>query len=236
MPQWMTLFEYLLTLLDPVEAEEFRRLARKRFAFGSIFAGAPGIKFADAERRLKPVVLKQLRRGSLIAEGYLLGAPLQEPPSRIHTERWDAAWKLDFERSSAAASGEKIIRIRVCRAKDLAAEQATQAPPATAQPRMVIRRGAQLVVIDGAVKRIPMQPFKMLLMLADAAIGEDQFVPAARIEKELGRQPWNLAYDLKKALAGKQAKHKHFKALVENRKSPSAYRLALAPGQLQTLP
>src|SRR5262245_45269760 len=90
--RWMTLLEYLFTLLDGAEAEEHRRLDSEGFTLEAQYRLA---QFQDAFRRHRPTVLAQLRSGDLIARGYAERAPLNEPPSIVSKEWWHGSWMLD---------------------------------------------------------------------------------------------------------------------------------------------
>ncbi len=108
MPKWMTLLEYVFTLLDPAEAERYRRLESEGLKLEQ--QNGPDQFRGEALKRLAPIVLAQLRSGALRARGYAALAPLHEPPSPISKGWWDGPWTLNFFESTAIENGNREIR------------------------------------------------------------------------------------------------------------------------------
>ncbi len=248
MAGWMTLLEYVFTLLDPAEAAEFRRLDSEGLKLQMQYGPD---QFQEALKRHRPTVLAQLRSGALIARGHAALAPLHEQPSIISKEWWEGPWTLDFLKSSAAENGQKVIRtlfkpsaaekghkisrIQVCRAEDdqSAAGSMSDPMPPRLPARLVVQRKAGRVTLDGIGKDVSGQPILLLVMLAQAVLDGRGSVPTREITKEFkGRDADDLVRELRDAFVGGNPEHEHYRKLIKNRRSPSRYELLLTVDQI----
>jgi hypothetical protein len=105
------------------------------------------------------------------------------------------------------------------------------------EPRLVILRSRMIAVLDGRELSLPQQPFDLLVLLAEAALGRGRHVKQQEIERVFrGRSPADLVRDLRKALGtnGKtQNERRSEHPIVVMRRSPTRYALALAPGEIE---
>lgn len=117
-------------------------------------------------------------------------------------------------------------------------------PPRKTAPRLVIRRADKFVALDGVEKRLPDQPFRLLVLLAEHALQTTAALDNREIEKQLWGSNIHLiasqvrepVRDLRNALAAGSARPEEIRALIQNRRSPNGYRLALAPEDIQLIP
>ncbi|MCG8270190.1 hypothetical protein MIC97_01510 [Aquamicrobium sp. NLF2-7] len=102
---------------------------------------------------------------------------------------------------------------------------------ATFEPRLVIFRQSQRVILDGIEMHIPQQPFKLLVILAEAVGTRKGHLTPQEIEAEnSGRSAGDLIRDLRNAL------HDDQKTLIRTRQSPTRYFLGLAAGEFDLRP
>lgn len=96
------------------------------------------------------------------------------------------------------------------------------------EPLLVIFRQSQRVILDGIEMHIPQQPFKLIVMLAEAVGGRSGYLTPHQIEAEnSGRGAADLVRELRRFLSeGRQGRGA---ALIKTRRSPTGYFLALAP-------
>lgn len=76
-------------------------------------------------------------------------------------------------------------------AAPFAIDTARLAPPSDVEPDLVVRLGAQLATLFGRQMALPDRPFRLLALLAEAAVDEGRVVRRRQIEKRL----WNTVVD-----------------------------------------
>lgn len=118
------------------------------------------------------------------------------------------------------------------------------APETGVAPRLVICRAAKNVTLDGVTKVLADQGFKLLVLLAEQALKSQAVVENRRIEGHLwGANVHRITSEvrepvraLRDALAADSADPKAIRSLIENRRNPNGYRLALAPEEIDLRP
>ena len=108
-------------------------------------------------------------------------------------------------------------------------------------PRLVIRRTAKTVSLDGMPKTLSDQEFQLLVLLAEHALKSPAIVENRAIEAQIwganihriSSQVREPVRALRDALALGSADAKAIRALIENRRNPNGYRLALAPEEIE---
>jgi hypothetical protein len=99
------------------------------------------------------------------------------------------------------------------------------------EPHLVILRRCQRVILGGVDVQVPQQPFNLLVKLAEAIGGPVGHLTPHQIEAEnSGRVASDLVRELRGHLQHPQNK------LIETRRSPTRYRLALAPEEFDLRP
>jgi hypothetical protein len=117
-------------------------------------------------------------------------------------------------------------------------------PPSTFAPRLVIGRSAKSVSLDGVPKTLSDQTFTLLLLLAEHAMKSPTVLDNRRIEDCLwGSNVHRITSEvrepvraLRDALTAGSADPKAVRSLIENRRNPNGYRLALAPVEIRLGP
>jgi hypothetical protein len=119
-------------------------------------------------------------------------------------------------------------------------------PTTSDKARLVIGRSSRTAALDRRPRQLGDQPFRVLLKLADVAklhdgfvemldieraIYRDQILPAARETRDIIRL---LRDQLAMGLDGAEAKA--VRGLIENKRQPSRYRLALTPEEIDLRP
>jgi hypothetical protein len=106
---------------------------------------------------------------------------------------------------------------------------------ATFEPHLVIFRLSQRVILNGIEMHIPQQPFKLLVMLAEAVGGRSGYLTPHQIEAEnSGRGAADLVRELRRLLSeGRQGRGAD---LIKTRRSPTGYFLALVPEEFDLQP
>jgi hypothetical protein len=118
------------------------------------------------------------------------------------------------------------------------------APETGVTPRLVICRAAKNVTLDGITKMMADQSFKLLVLLVEQALKSQAVVENRRIEGHLwGANVHRITSEvrepvraLRDALAADSADPKMIRSLIENRRNPNGYRLALAPEEIDLRP
>jgi len=108
------------------------------------------------------------------------------------------------------------------------------------EPRLVIVESARQVTLDGVEKVLSEQPFRLLCLLAAQARTNAATVEIRDIEAHIWgaalhritREARDVVRELRDALAKGSADPKTIRDLVESRRNPNGYRLALAPGDI----
>lgn len=107
--------------------------------------------------------------------------------------------------------------------------------------RLVIRRSAKEAELDRRALSLADQPFRLLLILAQAAQNETRFIDHRIIEKKLweglqlpkSRELRDIVRELRDGLAGSAQEPVAARALVQNKRSPvSSWGLLLEPGEI----
>jgi DNA-binding response OmpR family regulator len=153
------------------------------------------------------------------------------------------------ERMRFAEAGIVLAIAVDCLAHDdgaaaFAIDQAKLEPPPAFAPRLVICRSAKSVTLDGTPKTLADQSFKLLVLLAEQALRSPAVLENRRIEEQLwgsavhrisseSREPVRALRD---ALAAGRADIKAVRSLIENRRNPNGYRLALTSEDIQLSP
>jgi hypothetical protein len=117
-------------------------------------------------------------------------------------------------------------------------------PPSTVAPRLIIGRSANSVLLDGVPKTLSDQTFTLLLLLAEHAMKSPAILENRRIEDCLwGSNVHRITSEvrepvraLRDALTTGSADPKAVRSLIENRRNPNGYRLALAPVEIRLGP
>jgi hypothetical protein len=103
------------------------------------------------------------------------------------------------------------------------------------EPRLVIFRLSQRVILDGIEMHIPQQPFKLLVMLAEAVGTRKGHLTPHQIEAEnSGRGAADLVRELRRFLS--EGRRGRGADLIKTRRSPTGYFLALAAGEFDLRP
>ncbi|MCB8836168.1 hypothetical protein [Aurantimonas sp. VKM B-3413] len=110
-------------------------------------------------------------------------------------------------------------------------------------PRLVIRRTARTVSLDGMPKTLSDQEFQLLVFLSEHALKSPAIVENRVIEAHIwGANIHKIASQvrepvraLRDALALGSRDATAARALIENRRSPNGYRLALPPEEIQLI-
>lgn len=151
------------------------------------------------------------------------------------------------EQIQLAATGMHVVCTDECFPDSLpsfALDLARLEPHTRSAPRLAISRSAKSVTLDGNPKSLPEQSFKLLVLLAEQAVKSPAIVENRRIEDHLwGANVHKITSEvrepvraLRDALATGSADPKSVRALIENRRNPNGYRLALAPDAIQLTP
>jgi DNA-binding winged helix-turn-helix (wHTH) protein len=107
-------------------------------------------------------------------------------------------------------------------------------------PRLVIRRTAKTVSLDGMPKTLSDQEFQLLVLLAEHALKSPAIVENRAIEAHIwgasihriSSQVREPVRALRNALARGSADATSVRALIENRRNPNGYRLAIEPDEI----
>jgi hypothetical protein len=120
-------------------------------------------------------------------------------------------------------------------AAGFAIDLSTLESAATFEPHLVIFRLSQRVILDGIEMHIPRQPFKLLVMLAEAVGGRSGYLTPHQIEAEnSGRGAADLVRELRRLLS--EERQGRGADLIKTRRSPTGYFLALAAGESDLRP
>jgi DNA-binding winged helix-turn-helix (wHTH) protein len=107
-------------------------------------------------------------------------------------------------------------------------------------PRLVIQRAAKTVSLDGTPKTLSDQEFQLLVLLAEHALKSPAIVENRAIEAHIwgasihriSSQVREPVRALRNALARGSADATSVRALIENRRNPNGYRLAIEPNEI----
>jgi DNA-binding response OmpR family regulator len=153
-----------------------------------------------------------------------------------------------WERATFMEAGIQVVAIDECVGGStrgaFAIDAAKLEAPQVSVPRLVIGRAARTVSLDGHVKTLPDQAFQLLLLLAEHALKFSGILENRVIEGHLWgsnihkitsqvREPVRALRD---ALAIDSSDSEAVRALIENRRNPNGYRLALAPQEIEIEP
>jgi len=119
----------------------------------------------------------------------------------------------------------------------LALDLSCLAPDAGIEPRLIIVQSIRRVTLDGVERALPEQPYRLLCRLAAQARNNGATVEIRDIEAhiwgaaiyEIAREARDVVRELRDSLAKGSADPKPIRALIESRRNPNGYRLALAP-------
>ena len=128
-------------------------------------------------------------------------------------------------------------------APGLAIDQSRLEARPSLAPRLVIRRTAKTVSLDGRPKILSDQEFQLLVFLAEQALKSPAIVENREIEAHIwganihriSSQVREPVRALRDALTRGSADIKSVRALIENRRNPNGYRLALPPEAIQLI-
>lgn len=134
------------------------------------------------------------------------------------------------DRMRFVEAGALVVPTEDClggNATGLAIDPATLASVSASEPRLVIFRQSQRVTLGGEEVPIPLQPFHLLVKLAEAVGGRRGYLTPRQIEVDnRGRNPADLVRELRDHLQDPE------KLLIRTRYSPTRYFLALAPEEV----
>jgi hypothetical protein len=110
-------------------------------------------------------------------------------------------------------------------------------------PRLVIRHAAKAVSLDGLPKALSDQEFKLLALLAEHALKSPAVLENRQIESKIwgtnihriSSQVREPVRALRNALASGSADPAAVRALIQNRRNPNGYRLALAAEDIKLI-
>ena len=142
------------------------------------------------------------------------------------------------DQARLADAGISVVSMEAClgdNAAGFAIDLSTLEAAAAFEPRLVIFRQGKRVILDGIERHIPQQPFKLLVVLAEAVGGRSGYLTPHQIEAEnSGRGAADLVRELRRFLSeGRQGSGAD---LIKTRRSPTGYFLALAPEEFDLQP
>lgn len=241
------------TLLDAQDLRSFRitmpALVRE-IASASGFSDnpseiAPGIWHLGQTSTNRAVFLVPSIAGTvqsgLVAE---LRMTARSSPITILTPALPAAEQLRF----ATAEIHTVAVCDAIRSYDgtapFAIDLARLEPTPQFMPRLVIARSAKSVSLDGVPKILSDQAFKLLIFLAEHTVKSPAIVENRQIEDHLwGANIHRITSEvrepvrgLRDALATDSSNPNAVRSLIENRRNPNGYRLALAPEDILLSP
>ena len=108
---------------------------------------------------------------------------------------------------------------------------AERAPVPVASVRLIMRRGAQMAILDGRSLELPPQMFVLLRMLVEQALERDSVLKAQTIEEQLGREPREIVRDLRRALVNCGLDDAAAESLIRTVRG-RGYRLGLDPAEV----
>ncbi|MGD9882527.1 MAG: transcriptional regulator [Reyranella sp.] len=119
-------------------------------------------------------------------------------------------------------------------------DQSKLEPQPSLAPRLVIQRAAKTVSLDGTPKTLSDQEFQLLVLLAEHALKSPAIVENRAIEAHIwgasihriSSQVREPVRALRNALARGSADATSVRALIENRRNPNGYRLAIEPNEI----
>lgn len=109
-------------------------------------------------------------------------------------------------------------------------------PAADLKPRLIIVQWSKTVILDGTERLLPLQPYRLLLLLAEKARIGDGIVLTQEIESHTGREARDIVRELRNALAEGSPSPGAIRNLIRNRRSRSAYQLVLAAMEIDLRP
>jgi hypothetical protein len=190
----LSLFDAMCASGDPKLVSEMRALKAKGADVPYVFVRG-GSQDREESRYLELIIQLEnslretLLTGDLVAYGYETGGALDQSMIRIRPDRWRVL-EPNFDKSSANSGGSEIIGIVV-----IPKEKSAPVPSAAKSPmpnritpdmfRLVIKAASMVVTVDGTLVPPRPQPFKLLLLLAEAARDSSGVVPNAVIEQHL---------------------------------------------------
>ena len=125
-----------------------------------------------------------------------------------------------------------------------AIDQSKLEPQLRLAPRLVIRRTAKIVSLDGMPRTLSDQEFQLLVLLAEHALKSPAIIENRTIEAhiwganihKISSQVREPVRALRDALAVGSADAEAIRVLIENRRNPNGYRLALPPDEIELRP
>ena len=237
------------SVLDPEDMRSFRiampALVRE-IATASGFAQepiqvVPGV-WHLGETAAERSVFLALSRLEMLGDGLIGTLRLADRMARISliAPAVTAASRIRFAEADIA-----IVQSDECIGADggahpFAIDLAKLEPPSQSKPRLVVRRSARSVTLDGEPKTLTEQSFKLLVFLAERALRSPAIVDNRDIEDHLWSSTIHLISSqarepvraLRNALDAGGADDEAAKALIENKRNPNGYRLALEPREI----
>lgn len=104
--------------------------------------------------------------------------------------------------------------------------------PGEAKPRLSVDTVAHSVLVDGTRQTVPGQPFRLLVLLIEAAQRRGGPVQNRIIEAETGREPRDLVRELRDALSAGCDNAAEIRSWIRPRRSFGGFELMLEPGQI----
>jgi DNA-binding winged helix-turn-helix (wHTH) protein len=152
------------------------------------------------------------------------------------------------DRARLVDAGLHLVDVSHCIACDgatpgLAIDQSKLEAQPSLAPRLVIQRAAKTVSLDGTPKTLSDQEFQLLVFLAEHALKSPAIVENRAIEAhiwgasihKISSQVREPVRALRDALARGSTDATSVRALIENRRNPNGYRLALPPEEIELL-
>jgi DNA-binding winged helix-turn-helix (wHTH) protein len=185
----LSLFDAMCASGDPKLVSEMRALKAKGADVPYVFVRGGSqdreeSRYPELSIQLENSLRETLLTGDLVAYGYETGGALDQSMIRIRPDRWRVL-EPNFDKSSANSGGSEIIGIIVIAPVRSAAKSPMPNRISPDLFRLVIKAASMVVTVDGTLVPPRPQPFKLLLLLAEAARDSSGVVPNAVIEQHL---------------------------------------------------
>lgn len=105
--------------------------------------------------------------------------------------------------------------------------------PTVAVPRLRLQLASHAVLVDGTQQRVPAQPFRLLVLLAQEVRNGRGPVRTHTIEDETGREARDLVRELRDALSAGRANADEIRRWIRARRSLAAFELVLASEEIE---
>lgn len=235
----LSLEDALRALCEPALAAEMIALDERGYSFvGVLIPGPPSEDESKIQRyrwlreKLEAEALGCLRAGVWVAEGFDRRSPIDAPRKTIVADWWSVL-EPDWQAGTAAGGGAEIfgivVRRRTC-------ERTPAVSPA--EPVLHIDKGSRRVRLKGHDLKLSPRPFKLLVMLAEAASVGTALVQKRDLEERvLGNTKADKAlagvvHLLRQEIDRPSSRRCLSSGLIENHRS-IGYRLALQASEIR---